>query len=70
MPLHRLDLIYKNPEFFRKNYKNLMWVAFVFIGIIFILISIIIYKHLNRPIPPYFVTTTDGKLIEIKPLSK
>lgn len=67
MPLHRLDKFYRIANFFKNNYYAAIKVSYILIFMIYALIAIIAYRHITRPTPPYFVTTTDGKLIEIKP---
>lgn len=67
MSIDRVDSIDEHPNFFRNNYRRLFTVSFVLISIIFLLIALVFYQHYTRPIIKYFVTTSDGRLIEIYP---
>jgi hypothetical protein len=67
MSVDRTSSINEQPYFFRNNYRRLITTAFVLLSLIFILIGIIFYQYYSRPAVHYFVTTSDGRLIEIHP---
>lgn len=62
-------IIAKDSQFYRNNFRRLLTFIFVLLVIAYILLGVVVYQHVTRPIPQYFVTTSDGRLIEIKPLS-
>ena len=67
MSVDRISSINEQPYFFRNNFRRLLTTAFVLLFLISILIGIIFYQYYTRPAIHYFVTTSDGRLIEIKP---
>jgi intracellular multiplication protein IcmL len=69
MPQDRLAIIAQNNQFYRNNFRRLLMFIFILLILAYALLGIIVYQHISRPIPQYFVTTSDGRLIEIKPLS-
>lgn len=68
MPQDPSTVIAAHSQFYRNNFRRLHTLAFVLITIAYLMLGFIIYEHLTRPTPQYFVTTSDGRLIEIKPL--
>ena len=70
MPLDRVAVVAEQSQFYRDNYRNLLLVAFIFLILCYLMLAGVIYQHVTRPIPQYFVTTIDGRLIEIKPMPK
>ena len=70
MPLNRAALVAEQSQFYRNNYRRLLLIAFIFLIIAYGMLAIVIFQHVTRPIPQYFVTTIDGRLIEIKPIPK
>jgi intracellular multiplication protein IcmL len=69
MPLDRLALIGEQSQFYRNNYRRLLYFVLFLIIVAFILLGVIVYQHMTRPVPKYFATTSDGRLIEIQPLA-
>lgn len=63
----RLSIATQNSNFYQKNYYNLIRLAIGLTLIDILLILSIFIMHFNRPTPIYFITTVDGKLIEITP---
>lgn len=68
MPIDRQTFIAEQSQFYRDGYRRLFVLVFLLLIVGFGLLGIIIYQHINRPIPKYFATTSDGRLIEIKPI--
>jgi intracellular multiplication protein IcmL len=66
--MDRLELVAEQNLFYRNNYRKLLKVSAGIVLLNFILLSIIFYEYYTRPIPKYFATTNDGRLIEISPL--
>jgi len=65
-----LELIVLRNNFYRDNYRRLMLVC---LGLICLTGSLIywgLYERTHQPLPQYFATTYDGKLIPIIPLSE
>jgi len=68
MPFNHLELINKQGQFYRNNFRRLILVSFVLLGVILLLLGLIFYQLFSRPDTKYFVTTQDGRLIEINPI--
>ncbi len=68
MPQDRQAIIAENSVFYRNQFRFLLTLTFVLIGIAFLLIGFIIYQAMTLPTPQYFVTTSNGQLFEIQPL--
>lgn len=66
----RQQYIEDRSDFFIMGYRKLINALFVLLLIIILLLGYIIYQHLTRPLPTYFATTIDGRLIEMKPLGE
>jgi len=69
MPLNRASIVAEQSQFYRDNYRRLLLFTFIILVLAYGMLAIVIFQHVTRPIPQYFVTTTDGRLIEIKPVS-
>lgn len=70
MPQDRLQGINEQGLFYRYNFGRLLTAAYVLLAVIMLLCALIFYQHFSRPKPDYFVITTDGRLISIKPIEK
>lgn len=68
MAQKRVDLIEANSRFYQMGFRKLLTFSFVLVGVAYILLGVIIYLYISRPIPNYFVATSDGRLIEIHSL--
>ena len=65
-----LELIVLRNNFYRDNYRRLMLVC---LGLILLVAGLgywAFYERINQPLPKYFATTYDGKLIALKPLNE
>jgi len=65
-----LELVVLRNNFYRDNYRRLMLVCLGLIGLSGALTYWGLYERSNQPLPQYFATTYDGKLIPIIPLSQ
>lgn len=65
-----LELIVLRNNFYRDNYRRLMLVCLGLIGLTGALTYWGLYERSHQPLPQYFATTYDGKLIPIIPLSE
>lgn len=59
---NRYDIV-----FFRNSYRRFITIAFVFLVINYILLGFLFWKQLHIKMPPNFVTTSDGRVINIYP---
>lgn len=65
-----LELIVLRNNFYRDNYRRLMLVCLGLIALTGALTYWGLYERSHQPLPQYFATTYDGKLIPIVPLSE
>lgn len=65
-----LELVVLRNNFYRDNYRRLMLVCLGLICLTGALMYWGFYERSNQPLPQYFATTYDGKLIPIIPLSE
>lgn len=70
MPIDRADLVAERSQFYRNNFRRLVNVSLVLALLIFLLLAVIFYQYFTRAPAKYFVTTSDGRLIEINPIPK
>lgn len=63
------DYINEHNAFYTIGYRKLINFLFILLFIIFLLLALIIYQEATRTLPTYFVTTLDGRLIQIQPIS-
>lgn len=68
MAQKRIDIIDNNSRFYQIGFRKMITFSFILVGIAYILLGIIIYQYISRPIPKYFVATSDGRLLEIHSL--
>src|SRR5579872_6794221 len=65
-----LELVVLRNNFYRDNYRRLMLVC---LGLILLVAGLgywAFYERVNQPLPKYFATTYDGKLISLVPLNQ
>ncbi|HRE30926.1 MAG TPA: DotI/IcmL/TraM family protein, partial [Candidatus Berkiella sp.] len=65
-----LELVVLRNNFYRDNYRRLMLVCLGLICLTGGLIYWGLYERTHKPLPQYFATTYDGKLIPLIPLSE
>jgi uncharacterized membrane protein (DUF106 family) len=63
----REEIIANQSQFYRNGFRKIVTMVFVLIIIAYGLLALIIYLHMTRPTPQYFVTTSGGRLVEITP---
>jgi intracellular multiplication protein IcmL len=64
-----LELVVYRNNFYRDNYRRLMIICLVLLTMIGLLAFWGVYERTHKPVPQYFATTYDGKLIPIIPLN-
>jgi len=65
-----LELVILRNNFYRDNYRRLMLVC---LGLILMVAGLgywAFYERTHQPLPQYFATTYDGKLIALKPVNE
>ncbi len=65
--MNRAARVAEQSDFHQRNFVFLIKLIYVLIVVAFCLIGLLFYQHFTQPAPQYFITTTDGRLIEIKP---
>lgn len=70
MPIHSEVLINSQLQFYRNNFRRLVNFSIILTIIMFGLLGLTFYQHFNTPKVQYFITTSDGRLIEISPIPK
>ena len=65
-----LELVMLRNNFYRDNYRRLMMVCLGLIAMVGALGYWGWYERTHQPLPKYFATTYDGKLIALVPLNK
>lgn len=65
----RQEMIANQSQFYRNGFRKVLGMVFVLILIAYGLLGFIVYLHMTRPTPQYFVTTSGGRLIEITPVT-
>lgn len=68
MPIDRVQYISQHSLFYRNGFRFLVLSALVLAIVAISLMGLIFLQYFNRPTVHYFVTTSDGRLIEITPL--
>lgn len=65
-----LEQIVLRNHFYRDNYRRLMLLCLGLMGLAVTLAYWVLYERTHKPLPEYFATTYDGKLIALAPLSQ
>jgi len=65
-----VELVRLRNNFYRDNYRRLVLSLTILLLIITFLIGTIFYQIYNRPEPKYFATTSDGRIMQLFPLSE
>lgn len=66
---HRTDLIKSRKGFYRDNYNRVCGALLLALLVIFILSFLVIYLTILSPIPNFYASTQDGKLIRLVSLN-
>ena len=69
-PTGGLELVMLRNNFYRDNFRRLMVMCLLLLGIIAALVGYVFYQQKNQPKPTYFATTSDGKLIKLIALNQ
>lgn len=64
----RHDIIANQSQFYRDGFRKIVGTIFALLILAYALLALIIYQHITRPAPYYFVTTSSGRLVEITPI--
>lgn len=64
------ELVRLRNNFYRDNYRRLVLSLMFLLFIIIFLAGVVFYQIYNRPEPKYFATTTDGRIMQLFPLSE
>lgn len=67
--MNRAARVAEQSDFHQRNFGFLIKVIYVLMIVAFCLIGLLFYQHFTKPAPQYFITTTDGRLVEIQPHS-
>lgn len=65
-----LEVIKARKNFYRDYYRNLSGILIGLFVLIIVLNVLIVYLYITRPIPNFYATSMDGKLIQLVPLDK
>lgn len=65
--MDRRELIAEQSNFYTIAYRKLLSFSYFMLFLIFIALALIIFQYLTQKPPTYFITTVDGRLIEIFP---
>lgn len=68
MSVDRREIIAKQSQFYKIGFRRLINFSLFLSIIVILLLGIIFYQIFSRPEMQYFVTTTDGRLIELNPI--
>lgn len=64
------ELVRLRNNFYRDNYRRLVGALMVLLMIVVMLVVFIFYQLYKRPESKYFATTTDGRIMQLFPLSE
>ncbi len=65
--MNRSAQVATQSDFYQRNFSVLLKLIYVLVLIAFCMTGVLLYQHFTKPTQQYFITTTDGRLIEIKP---
>ena len=65
-----VELIHLRNEFYRDNYRKVVFILLVAIIIIIALVSTLTYLVTHPPAPQYFATDSTGRIIKLTPLNQ
>ena len=65
----RQKTIASQSYFYRDGFRKIIFMLFILMIIAYGLLALIVYLHITRPTPQYFVTTSNGRLMEIAPVT-
>lgn len=69
MPQDRQSIVAKQSQFYQNNFRRLVTFIFFLLCVVCALLGLIVFQEMTRPMPQFFVTTSDGRLVEVKPIN-
>lgn len=66
----RHDIIANQSQFYRDGFRKIVGLIFVLLILAYALLALILYVHITRPNPHYFISTSSGRLVEILPIER
>lgn len=70
MERHGVERVFIRNQFYFENYRSLVCVVALLLGLIVSLAGFALYQHIIWPKPKYFATTPDGRPIPVVSLDK
>ncbi len=64
-----VELVRLRNGFYRDGYRKLLSALLVLLVLLFLSLAFNIYQSMSKPEPKYFATTTDGRIMQLFPLS-
>lgn len=65
-----LELVRLRNNFYRDNYRRIVLALLVLLFTVILLVGVVFYQIYNRPNPQYFAVSTDGRIMQLYPLSQ
>lgn len=65
-----VELVRLRNNFYRDNYRRVLLALLVLLSAIVLLIGVVFYQIYNRPTEKFFAVTTDGRIMQLYPLSQ
>ena len=65
----RIELAKSHKYFYRDNYRRLCNLLIGALGLMVILSGLIAYFYTSQPLPDFYATCGDGKLVPLTPMS-
>lgn len=65
-----IEIVRLRRDFYRDSYRKVVGALLLSIIVILLLASGVVYLVMNPPMPKYFATTTDGRIMPLVPLSR
>lgn len=66
---HSIEAVIARNEFYHKNYKRMLFVNLFLFMLLIAMIAFGVYQRSLHPVPKYFPTTPDGRLISMPPVN-
>ncbi len=66
----RHDIVANQSQFYRDGFRKIVGLIFVLVLLAYALLALILYMHITRPNPHYFISTSSGRLVEILPIER
>ena len=69
-PVSGLEMVLLRNNFYRDNFRRMVTLCLFLLVIMAGLVGYLYYQWLEKPLPTYFATTTDGKLFQMEPMER